>query len=68
MDNTYFTIERAGILKKRFRARMFGGNNEMVWMTQTYADKRDAEIAIDAWVRLARHAGRELEVKDLTNG
>lgn len=42
----YFTIERAGLLKKRFRARCFGNNHELVWMTQTFADKRDARAAI----------------------
>ena len=42
----YFTIERAGLLKRRFRARLMGANNELWWHTQTYADKRDAAFAI----------------------
>lgn len=66
MDNIYFTIERAGVLKKRFRARMYGGNNELVWMTQTYADKRDARAAIDFVI--SKGVRPDAEVRDLAHG
>lgn len=49
----YFTIERAGLRRNRFRARLFGANDELVWHTQTYADKRDATKAIDFIVERA---------------
>ncbi len=42
----YFTIERAGVLRKKFRARVYGGNDELVWLTQTYTRKEDARLAI----------------------
>lgn len=60
----YFTIERAGLLKRRFRARCFGANDELVWMTQTYADKRDAQKAVDF---LQENIGLEsIELRDMT--
>lgn len=45
MYRTYATIEKSGVLKKRYRARVFGGNGEMVFHSQTYTDKRDAIAA-----------------------
>ena len=44
----YFTIERAGLRKKRFRARLKGANHELTWHTQTFANKADARLAIAA--------------------
>lgn len=59
-----FTIERAGLLKNRFRARVFGANGELVWLTQTYADKRDAMAAIDFLVNIVQY--ELIAVQDLT--
>jgi uncharacterized protein YegP (UPF0339 family) len=39
----YFTIERAS---GGFRARFFGGNDELVWLTEVYVRKEGAEHAI----------------------
>ncbi len=41
----YATIERAGVRKKKFRARIFGGNGETLFVSQTYADKRNAILS-----------------------
>lgn len=39
----YFTIENAS---GGYRARLFGGNNELVWMTEVYVSKAGAQNAI----------------------
>ena len=41
----YFTIRRAGLLRNRYRARLYGANNELVWYTQTYTSKIHAREA-----------------------
>lgn len=39
----YFTIASAS---GGFRARLFGGNGELVWMTEVYVSKEGAKNAI----------------------
>lgn len=55
----YFTIEpRSG----GYRAYLKGGNNKVIWWTETYVRKSDAEHAIS----LAQQANFSTQVYDLT--
>ena len=40
----YFTIEKAS---GGYRARLFGGNGELVWLTEVYVSKQGAKHAIN---------------------
>jgi uncharacterized protein YegP (UPF0339 family) len=57
----HYTITRAGLLKKRFRARLIAGNGELVWHTQTYADVRDAYNAI----HVLQDAGANFPIREV---
>jgi uncharacterized protein YegP (UPF0339 family) len=41
--HSYFTIERA---RGGFQAKFYGGNDELVWLTEIYVGKAGAQNAI----------------------
>lgn len=59
VDVAYVKVTRAGLLRRRWRARSYGANNEKIAWTQTYQEKDDARAAA-----LTIAAGATIEVED----
>jgi uncharacterized protein YegP (UPF0339 family) len=49
----YFTIERA---RGGYQAKFYGGNDELVWLTEIYVRKAGAQHAINFAKTYARNA------------